>query len=77
MCWVDASLRASTKNKKPTLVQFLLAVSGKTFEQREEVTGQLLNSFIGAPLRAATVVGKKKDGREYAEVTTFLAAKKG
>lgn len=77
--WVKNSLRASTKSKKPTLVQFLLAVTGEAFspEQREEINGDFLNGLIGMPLRVTTVVEKSKDGtKEYATITSFLAPKK-
>lgn len=77
--WVRPSLRATTKSKRPTLPQLLLAVTGKNFseENREEVTGAFINSFIGAKLRVTTQVeASKATGKEYAVVVSFLPSKK-
>jgi hypothetical protein len=80
-CWVRASLQASTKAKRPTLPQFLLAVTGQQFgpDDREKVNGEFLNSLIGAPLRVATQIekGKQNPDKEFAVVTSFLPSKKG
>ena len=78
-CWVNPSLRATTKSKRPTLPQLLLAITGKNFtpDNREEVTGAFLNSFIGAKLRVITQIeASKATGKEYAVVVSFLPSKK-
>lgn len=79
LCWIKPTLRASTKSKRPTLAQFLLAVTGKTFgpEDRDAVTADLINSTIGAQLRITTQIeASKTTGTSYACVTSFLALKK-
>lgn len=78
-CWVKASLRASTKSKRPTLPQFLFAVTGQNFgpDDRAKITADFMNSLIGSELRVTTVCEKSKDGsKEYAVVTSFLPIKK-
>lgn len=78
-CWVRPSLRATTKSKRPTLPQLLLAITGKNFgpENRTEVTGEFMNSFIGASLRVTTQTVKSENtGKEYAVVVSFLPSKK-
>lgn len=78
-CWVNPSLRATTKSKRPTLPQLLLAITGKNFtpDNRAEVTGEFINSFIGAKLRVTTQVVKSEGtGKEYAVVVSFLPSKK-
>lgn len=76
--WVRASLRTGTKSKRPTLPQFLLAVTGQSFGQddRDKVKGEFLNTLIGMRLRVATQVEKAKTSdNEFAVVNSFLATK--
>lgn len=76
--WIRPSLQASTKSKRPTLAQFLLAVTGKSFgpEDKDQVTGEFLNSVIGSRLRVTTQVEKAKTSDTlYAVVAAFLPTK--
>lgn len=77
--WVRASLRTGTKSKRPTLPQFLLAVTGESFgtEDRSKITADFLNSLIGGKLRVSTQIEKAKNSdNEYTVVTSFLPSKR-
>lgn len=77
--WLRVSLRASTKSKRPTLPQFLHAVTGQTFgpDDRDKVTGDFINTLIGMSVRVTTQNEvSKSTGTEFASVTTFLPVKK-
>ncbi len=73
--WVNPSLRSSTKSKRPTLPQLILAATGQSFTEadRAKVTGDFLNTLIGTQLRIVTQAEPNKmTGKVYAVITTFL-----
>lgn len=76
--WLRCSLRKSTKSKRPTLPQFLKAVTGQDFgpEDHEKVDGDFMNSLIGSKVRITTTNEMSKDGsKEYTVISAYLASK--
>uniref|UniRef100_A0A6H1ZGV2 DUF669 domain-containing protein n=1 Tax=viral metagenome TaxID=1070528 RepID=A0A6H1ZGV2_9ZZZZ len=73
--WINPSLKVSTKSKRPSLSEFLKAVTGKQYtpEDNDKITGEFLNSLITKELRITTQVRKSETtGKEYATITSFL-----
>lgn len=76
--WLNTTLRVSTKAKRPGLAQFLKAVTGKEWgvDDREKLTGDFINSLIGAKLRVSLILEVNKMGKEFSAVTSYLKANK-